>query len=297
MHTIPNTAISHIFSAEAHPVLEIDPGQSVCFQTLDASNNTARTMEDALTKLTPPENANPVTGPVLIRGAEPGDTLAVRIDRIDLGPQGYSRITRSGGVIISELSPPAAKLPRVQGDTVLFDDRISFPIRPMVGTIGVAPSGDAISTFHPGDHGGNMDQNDVRIGSTVLLPIAVPGALLAIGDVHGSMGDGELTGGGFDIEAEVTVTVDVRKQDPWPRPRIETEEEWICCANARDLRDAIRIATSDMATFLSQRLGISREEAFILIGCRGDARIGQAAALDLDATARVAVPRMQVDSI
>ena len=295
MHRISNTSVSHVFSRSAAPVLEIDPGESVCFQTLDASNNTARTMEDALTKLTPPENANPVTGPVLIRGAEPGHTLAVRIDRIDLGPQGYSRITSSGGVIIDELDPPAAKLPRAQGDTVLFDDRISFPIRPMVGTIGVAPSGEAISTFHPGDHGGNMDQNDVRIGSTVLLPVSVSGALLSLGDVHGSMGDGELTGGGFDVDAEVTVTIDLRKDDPWLRPRIETEDEWICCANARDLRDAIRIATSDMATFLSLRLDITREEAFILIGCRGDARIGQAAALDLDATARVAVPRIEIN--
>ena len=164
MHRIPNTSVSHVFSPSAAPVLEIDPGESVCFQTLDASNNTARTMEDALTRLTPPENANPVTGPVLIRGADPGDTLAVRIDRIDLGPQGYSRITSSGGVIIDELDPPAAKLPRAQGDTVLFDNRISFPIRPMVGTIGVSPAGEAISTFHPGDHGGNMDQNDARIG-------------------------------------------------------------------------------------------------------------------------------------
>ena len=292
MHHIPNTHVHHVFSKDLPPVLEIAPGETVCFQTLDAANNQVRSVEDALTRLTPPERANPVTGPVAVLGALPGHTLTVRIDRIQLDPQGYSRVRPGGGVIIDELRPPAAVIPRVEGDTVRFNDRISFPVRPMVGTVGVAPAGAPVASFYPGDHGGNMDQNDIRAGSTVYLPVAVPGALLALGDVHASMGDGELTGGGCDIEAGVTVTVGLLKDDPWPRPRIQTESEWICCANAPDLREAVRIATSDMTSFLSRRLGITREEAFILIGCRGDARIGQAAALAVDATARVAVPKI-----
>jgi amidase len=292
MHIIPNTQINHIFSRNLKPVLQIHPGETVCFQTLDASNNTARSIEEALTRLTPPNRANPATGPVYVHTAEPGDVLAVYINRIKLGPQGYSRIRSGGGVIIDELKPPAAKIPRIVGNAVHFDDRIQFPIRPMIGVIGVAPEGDDVPTLSMGNHGGNMDHNDIREGSTVLLPIAVPGALLSIGDIHASMGDGELTGGGCDIEAEVTVTVTVQKGESIQRPRIETEKEWICCAHAPDLREAIRIATSDMTTFLSQKLGISREEAFILIGCCGDARIGQAAALSVDATARVAVPKI-----
>jgi len=289
---LENTSTSHVFSRELAPALTISPGQTVCFQTLDAANNQVRTVAEALTRLTPPDRANPVTGPVAVRGAEPGQTLSVHLDRIVLGPQGYSRIRPGGGVIIDELSPPAAVIPRVRGSTVHFTDRISFPVRPMVGTLGVAPDGPAVASFYPGDHGGNMDHNDVREGSTVFLPVAVPGALLSLGDVHASMGDGELTGGGCDIEAEVTVTVGLSDGCPTPRPRIETESEWICCANAPDLREAIRIATRDMTSFLASRLGIAREEAFILIGCCGDARIGQAAALAVDATARVAVPKI-----
>lgn len=294
MYTIPNTQINHIFSKNLTPILKIHPGETVCFQTLDASNNTARSIEEALTRLTPPNLANPATGPVYVHTAEPGDVLAVYINQIKLGPQGYSRIRAGGGVIIDELNPPTAKIPRIIGNTVYFDDRIQFPIRPMIGVIGVAPEGDDVATLSMGNHGGNMDHNDIREGSTVLLPVATPGALLSIGDIHASMGDGELTGGGIDIEAEVTVTITVRKGESITRPRIETETEWICCAHAPDLREAIRIATSDMTTFLSQKLAISREEAFILIGCQGDARIGQAAALSIDATARIAVPKITI---
>jgi len=295
MHRLPNTHVHHRFDRSIPPVLDIAPGDRVAFRTLDAANNEVRSIEDALTKLTPADRANPATGPVAVRGTEPGDILAVYIESITLGPQGYSRIRPGGGVIIEELDPPAAKVPRVVGDTVHFDDRISFSVRPMVGVVGVAPAGAPVPTFEPGPHGGNMDHNDIREGATVLLPVSVPGALLSIGDVHASMGDGELTGGGCDIEAEVTVTVDLRKGESIERPRIVSADEVICCANAPDLRDAIRIATSDATSLLAGKLGISREEAFILIGCRGDARVGQAAALAVDATARVAVPRSLFD--
>jgi amidase len=154
----------------------------------------------------------------------------------------------------------------------------------MVGVIGVAPAGEAVHTFYPGPHGGNMDCNLIKEGSKVYLPVSVPGALLSIGDVHASMGDGELTGGGIDISAEVAVRVDLLKGRSWKRPWVETKDSWATCSNAPDLAEAIRIATSDMATFLADKLGITREEAFILIGTRGDVKVGQAAQLKMDVT-------------
>jgi amidase len=280
-----------VFDPAAEPVAEIQPGQRALFETWDALGGRVRTVEDALTLVLPPEQLNPATGPVYVAGAEPGDTLVVKVERIELAERGQSRIRAGSGVIINELNPPRANLVYVRDGTVIFNEQIRFPARPMVGVVGVAPSSGLIATFYPGAHGGNLDINDLGPGATVYLPVSVPGALLSIGDVHAHMGDGELTGGGIDIPAEVTVQVSLLRGFAYPRPLIETADAWSTCAYAPTLPEAVRMATRDMVDLLSQRLGISREEAFQLVGAAGDARIGQAAELDMDATAYVRVPK------
>ena len=297
MKRISRDHINYTFSKEVRPVLEIEPGEDVVFETLDAASGKIETTEDALTVFAPKEQANPASGPVAVKGAEIGDSLVVRIKEIDLAPYGYSRIRSGGGVIIEELDPPQAKIIQIEGETVHFTDRIKFPTRPMVGVIGVAPAGEAVHTFYPGPHGGNMDCNLIRESSKVYLPVSAPGALLSIGDVHASMGDGELTGGGIDIGAKVTVTVDLLKGRSWKRPWVETEDVWATCSNAPDLAEAIKIATSDMTTFLADKLEITREEAFILIGARGDIKVGQAAGLEMDVTTYLAVPKFKGERI
>ncbi len=280
-----------LFDPEAAPVAEARPGDAITFETWDALGGRVHTVEDALTLVLPPEQLNPATGPVRIKGAEPGDTLAVTVERIDLGARGQIRIRSGSGVLISELQPPRAKLVQVVYDIVHFNQAIRFPARPMVGVLGVAPTGEPIATFYPGAHGGNLDINELAPGATVYLPVAVPGALLAVGDVHAHMGDGELTGGGIDIPAEVTVRTRLIKGRSYPRPLIETDSAWSTCACAPTLSEAVRNATRDMVDLLAARLGLSREEAFQLVGAAGDARIGQAAELDMDATAYVRVSK------
>jgi amidase len=161
----------------------------------------------------------------------------------------------------------------------------------MVGTIGTAPAVEAVPSYYPGPHGGNLDINAAVAGSTVYLPVAVPGALLSLGDVHARMGDGELTGGGIDIAADVLVQVDLHHDLDWQRPVIETPDRWCTCASGTTLEAAIRLATSDMVTLLSGNLGLSREEAFILVGAAGDARIGQAAQVSVDVTAYLCIDK------
>jgi amidase len=290
MQRIGRKHITYVFGADQQPVADIVPGEVVTFETLDSVGGRIRTHADALRVSLPPTEANPATGPVRVVGARPGDTLGVTILGIKLGETGYGRVKR-GGVIFDELQPPVANLTPVRDGIVHFNERVQFPARPMVGVLGVAPAGGPVHTFYPGPHGGNLDINEAGIGATVYLPIAVPGALLAIGDVHASMGDGELTGGGLDIDAEVTVRTGVHPGVGWEWPVIETPDAWCTCANGPALADAIRQATSDMTTLLAQRLHMSREEAFILIGAAGHARIGQAAGLDMDVTAYVRVSK------
>ena len=296
MKRISRENITNLFGADVAPVAEVAPGEEVVFETLDAAGGRVRTVEDGLTVFLPRELGNPATGPVRVVGAKPGDTLAVTILDIKPGAQGYSRFRAGGGVITAELRPPFAKIIPVRDGVVHFSERVSFPVRPMVGVIGTAPDGAPVQSFYPGPHGGNLDVNAIAAGATVYLPVAVPGALLAIGDIHAHMGDGELTGGGIDIPAEVTVRLDIRSGLGWPRPVVETADAWCACASAPTLAEAIRLATSDMATMLARALGMSREEAFVLIGCAGDARIGQAAELGMDSTAYVQVSKRILSS-
>ena len=290
MRRISREHIIYVFGADQQPVADIAPGEVVTFETLDSVGGRIRTHADALRVSLPPAEANPATGPVRVVGAQPGDTLGVTIVGLKLGECGYGRVKR-GGVIFDELQPPAANLTPVRDGIVYFNERIQFPAHPMVGVVGVAPASGPVHTFYPGPHGGNLDINEVGIGATIYLPVTVPGALLAIGDVHASMGDGELNGGGLDIDAEVTVRASVHRGLDWERPVIETPDAWCTCANGPTLAGAIRQATSDMTTLLAQRLEMSREEAFILIGAAGHARIGQAAGLDMDVTAYLRVSK------
>ncbi|MBI2940732.1 MAG: acetamidase/formamidase family protein [Chloroflexi bacterium] len=289
---ISRDQITYVFGADQPPVADVSPGERVVFETLDAAGGRIRTHDDALRILLPHTRANPATGPVRIREAQPGDTLAVTVVDIHIDAVGYCRIKAGSGVIIDELRPPVANLIPVRDGVVAFNDRLRFPARPMIGVVGVAPAAGSVHTFYPGPHGGNLDINALGVGATVYLPVAAPGALLALGDVHASMGDGELTGGGIDINAEVTVQIELRRGLSWRRPVIETADAWCTCANGPTLAEAIRLATGDMATLLAQRLQMSREEAFILIGAAGDARIGQAAGLDIDATACVRIDKL-----
>lgn len=291
MKRVTRERITNLFAAGQSPVAEIVPGEDVLFETLDATRNLVRTPEAAVSTYLPRDQANPATGPVWVSGAEPGDTLAVTIVDIRPGPIGVCRIRPGAGVIIDELKPPLGRLPTVRGGVIQFNDRLRFAARPMVGVIGVAPAGAPVASFYPGPHGGNLDINVLAPGATIYLPVAVSGALLAVGDVHARMGDGELTGGGIDIEAEVIVRAGLVKGRQWHRPIIETVGAWCTCANAPTLAGAIRLATSDMATILATRLQMSREEAFILIGAAGDARIGQAAELGMDATAYLMISK------
>lgn len=289
--------VSYSFAATAEPVARVAPGDRVIFETLDAAGGAIQTVEDALTLSLPRERANPATGPVFVRGAEPGDTLAVEILAIDVGTPALAFIRAGSGVIIDELAPPAARLPEVRDGVVHFSDELRFSVKPMLGVIGVAPAEGEVLTFAPGSHGGNMDINAAEPGSTVYLPVRAPGALLAIGDVHARMGDGELTGGGLDIAADVTVRVDVRRGLDWSRPVIESRDSWWTCANAGTIEGAVRQATSDMVVMMSKALRITREEAFILVGAAGDARLGQAAGLEVDVTAALAMPKEILGSL
>jgi len=273
------------------PVAEIDPGSEVCFETWDARTGTITSERDLLDK-PHPKGPNPATGPVSIHGAAPGDGLVVTILDISLANRGYTGTRPGRGVLGHMITEYRTKLFDILDGEVVFNERIRFPVRPMVGVIGTAPAGDGVATQHPGPHGGNMDHTDVRIGAQVHLPVFVPGALLFIGDVHASMGDGEISVTALEISGEVRVRVDLMKGEGIRRPWVEFPDRWITTGDGPGIADAIRMAAEEMAHFLMRRLGLSPDEAYMLLSMRGDVKVSQCAdPTMLAATARVVMPR------
>jgi amidase len=259
------------FDRAIPPVATVEPGQILCLETVDSHDGTIRS--EANRYYTEKYRPNPATGPIAVVGAEPGDALSVEILEIAPGTQGYTTIRPSWGLITGVVERPEARILRVEGTEVLFGPGIRFPIRPMVGTIGVAPAGEAVSNMYAGPHGGNMDNNDVAPGATAFFPVFVRGGLFGLGDVHASMGDGELSGGGFDVPAEVTVKVGVRKSLALRWPRLEREGRIITTAAHADPVQTMRIAVEEMAAILQARLGLTRPDALMLLSVRGDVQV------------------------
>ncbi len=293
MHIITRDRVIYSFSRDHRPVLEIDSGDKICFETYDARTGTIRSESDLLDQ-PHPRGANPATGPVFVRGAQPGDVLCVEILDIQLASQGFIAIKAGVGILGHLAERYVTKLVRIERGIVHFSDRIRFPVRPMIGVIGTTPARETVPTLYPGPHGGNMDSNDIKIGSCVYLPVFVEGALFGLGDVHAAMGDAEVTMTGIEICADVTVRVSLHSgSESIARPWIETENSWIATGDAPKLADAIRIACEEMARLLQHKLSISFDDAYLLMSAIGDVRISQACHPDgFPATIRVVFPKI-----
>jgi len=278
-------------------VATIDPGSVLCFETWDARTGTIQ-REDQLLIEPHPRGPNPATGPVFIRGAEPGDALVVEILDVKVASRGYTGIRPKQGVLGHLIADYRTKVFDIVDGMVIFNDRVRFPVRPMVGVIGTAPSEGGVGNLHPGPHGGNMDHNDVRVGARVHLPVFVPGALLAMGDVHATMGDGEISITALEICAEVAVRVELAKGENLARPWIEFPDCWISTGDGPVIADAVQVACEEMARLLHRRLGLSIEDAYMLLSIRGDVKVSQCCdPSQVAATARVVMPRFEGKSL
>jgi amidase len=287
--------ITYRFSDKEEAVVKVSSGAQILFETMDAHSGTVpagAVGEDVAFIDLNENNANPVTGLVYIDGADVGDTLAVKIKKINLVGAGFIPVRPKTGVVFDMAPGPLARVIHIQDNQWQLNREWAFPIRPMIGTIGTAVSGHGIAAMHPGDHGGNMDNNFVREGATVYLPINVPGALLGIGDVHAAMGDTEVTGGGIDICADVLVEVNVVKKGALSRkPYIIIDNLLIMCGHGNNIETAIQSVAEEAISVLSEQMSISAREAYQLISAIGDVNISQACNCQgVDVTTRLAIP-------
>jgi amidase len=291
MHRVRRDQLVYAFDRTTPPVLEIAPGESVVVETYDASTGRVRTPEDLANYLAvrDPRKVNPAGGPIHVRGARTGDELVVTIERITLTDQGYVRVT-PGGPVLPDVDGPRAIIVRVEGDQLVYPSGLRLPARPMVGVIGTAPAQGAVYTADPGPQGSNLDCNAIRVGAKVHLPVAVDGALLCVGDVHASMGDGEVAGTGVEINAEVQIKVESLYCGSHGWPWVEAQDEVVTTGHGPSVQDAINQAVGRLVALLGERHGLSRTDAFMLVSARGDVHVGQCCG-GLDATAYASFPK------
>jgi amidase len=235
------------------------------------------------------ERINPATGPVFVEGAAVGDVLSLNVERIEVASQGVMAVSPEFGVLRERISATIFAIVPIDDGLARLPGGVEVSVRPMVGVIGVAPAGAPVSCGSPGAHGGNMDTRLIGEGAVVYLPVAAPGALLAAGDLHAAMGDGEICGTGVEVAGSVTLRVDVRHDLELVNPVVETAEVVATIASAETLDEAADLATRDMADLVMRQLGLSVADATMLMSVAGHLQVSQV--VDPLKTARFALPK------
>ena len=263
------------FDAERQPVVTVDPGTVMEIETWDCFTGQVQSESDTLEHLDL-SRVNSATGPIAVRGAEPGDTLSVTFLDIRPGPMGAAMCIPEWGQLIDSVKSPTTRIFHVNDGVITMTENISFPTRPMFGVVGVSPAAGDISTFYADRHGGNMDDHVNGIGATVHLPVFQPGGQLAIGDMHASMGDGEISGTGVEIGGIGVIKVDLIKGKCGGWPITETADAFYTHGTTDgDLDGALKIACEEASKLLVDEWGFSAEDAFMFLSVAGDLGVAQ----------------------
>lgn len=281
------------YDARVKPVLRIASGDIVRVETMIARGiqrlllagvpeneipEALKTVERAVTDRGP--GLHPLTGPIFVEGAEPGDVLEARILGFEyLHPYGAGGFVPEAGSLPDEF--PYAKFRLVRFDPAAgaaqFAPGVTLKLAPFFGSIGVAPPAISgrVSSGPPGPHTGNLDNKELVAGSTLYMPVHVPGALVSMGDGHAMQGDGEVSLTALETSLRGTVQLTVRKGRRLRWPRAETPTHFITMGLHPDLDEAARIATREMIDFLTTEKGLSRDDAYILCSLAADLHVTQ----------------------
>ncbi|HEY6348798.1 MAG TPA: acetamidase/formamidase family protein [Candidatus Angelobacter sp.] len=289
----PKTVAWGYYDAAATPVLRVHSGDTVVFETMITNSPTGlekagvppdqvqQSLRDIYKEVT---NRGPgghiLTGPVFIEGAEPGDTLEVRIQKIDLAiPYAYNGFRAGAGFLTNDFPYSRVKIIPLDRQRMVasFAPGIEIPLHPFFGSIGEAPpeAYGRINSAPPWIHAGNMDNKELVAGSTLYLPVHVPGALFEIGDGHAGQGNGEVDITALETSLVGTIQFIVRKDLKIDYPRAETPTHYISMGFDDDLSEATRIAVRQMIDFLVKEKHLTRDDAYMLTSVAGDVNINE----------------------
>ena len=282
------------FGKDLEPVLKVPSGETVRIRTKDCFGNQLQGPEDQLSEIDW-EAINPATGPIYVEGAVAGGTLKVHIDNIELDAQTSSCTGKDEGVCGDRFSDWATHFCKVEDGKVVWDERLSIPVAPMIGVIGVAPEGEPVNCGTPGKHGGNMDNTAIAAGATLYFPVAVDGALFGCGDMHAVMGDGEVSVSGAEVAGYATVTLTALPELSVPNPLIENDTHFGIIVSAESLDKAAELAVQQMIDLLASCTNESEADLVMLLSLVADVRVCQM--VDPEKTVRFMVPKYVLDAI
>lgn len=276
MKHLPLGPLCYEFSRHAEPRLRIESGETIDIETEDALSGQIRRPGDRRDRSTVPYS-NPVSGPIWVDGAEPGDALAVRIDAIEPRMGRCATYVAQSSMLAEWLGsdvPYHSRICPIRDGAIHWSESIRIPYAPMLGCLGTAPDWGVPSTLPAGPHGGNMDIIETRPKNTVFLPVFVPGGYLYLGDAHAAMGHGELSATGLEMPALVTVTVDLLKRQFLPGPRICSPDEIMTIATGCPMERSIAQAYAWLVLWLERDYGWNRWQAYDLLTHVGEISVG-----------------------
>ena len=267
------------------PVMTVSPGDRIAVETRDAFSGLIKTEQDKPSEKIRMPFANPQNGPIMVEGAEPGDALAVHIEKMQPRgeqPRGTCAMIPEFGALTgtsytATLNDPLPEIVRkivVTDETVEWSQRVTLPYQPHIGTLSCSPEIDSISSLTPDNHGGNMDLPDMGPGTVTYLPVRVPGARLFIGDAHACQGDGEVCGVAVEHASLTTIRVDLIKNWAIEWPRLESDELIMAIGSARPLEDATRIAYRELIRWMVASHGFDQWDAYMMLSQCGRVRLG-----------------------
>lgn len=276
MKTVAAKPLSYEFCRHREPRCQIEPGESIQIESEDALSGQIRNPGDRRDKSVVPYS-NPVTGPILVAGAQPGDQLAVTIHSIEPRDGQCATYTGAPKQLTEWLGadvPHGAHVCSIRDGQVHWKDRVKIPYQPMLGCIGTAPDWGVPSTLPAGHHGGNLDLVEVCPESTVYLPVSVPGGYLYLGDAHAAMGHGELSATGLEMAAMTTISVNIERGSKLTGVRVRNPAFLMCAATQGSTERAIAEAYARLVLWMEAEYGWNRWDAYDLLTHVGQISVG-----------------------
>ncbi|NMB24292.1 MAG: acetamidase [Firmicutes bacterium] len=265
------------------PVLRINSGDSIEVHTLDCFEGRVTSEDVKPSSVAVLPFVNPLCGPIWVEGAEPGDALKVDVLSIKpVGPQprGVTALQQYFGLLgpkatsLTEPYPEIVRMVDITEEGVVWDEDITFPFEPFIGTIGTAHRVATINSLTPDNHGGNMDLPDIVPGSTLYLPVRAEGGLLYLGDIHACQGDGELCGTAIEMASITDIKVELVKDWHLDWPRLEDENRIMSIGSSKPLEDAVAIAYNDLIHWMVDTYGFDKYDAYFILTQAGRVRVG-----------------------
>jgi len=278
--TLTSDQTHNRWSSAIEPVIRVPSGSIIEAGTEEASDrqlNVNSTLEDLKNISFDP--IHPLTGPVYVENAQPGDVLKVTLHKVEMGDWGWTAIVPGFGFLADEFTEPYLKTFELGKDkkSVKFSEGINIPLKPFPGVMGVAPATDSmLSTIPPRANGGNMDDPNMTEGTVVYFPVFVEGALFSIGDAHATQGAGEVCGTAIEAPMNIVYEVEVIKGGrSFEEPQYETEDYYAVTGFGETIDEAAKKATRYMIDYLVAEHSMNRNDAYALCSLAGDLKIAE----------------------